>query len=217
MALEADAQRTLAAATAASGGRLDILVNNAGIAIGTGALETVDLADFDTTIAVHVRGALAHIKHAAPLMRAQRQGSIINITSVAGHRAGYSSSISYGVAKAALLHLTRCAALELGEQGVRVNSISPGVIATGIFAKAAGMDAAKAETTADTVKKALAGAQPIPRAGIPDDIAHAAVYLASDESTFVNGEDIVVDGGLIQGRRFSEASAGRAAMRAMFD
>lgn len=217
VALEADAQRTIAAATAASGGRLDILVNNAGIAIGTGALETVNLADFDTTIAVHVRGALAHTKHVTPLMRAQRQGSIINITSVAGHRAGYSSSISYSVAKAALLHLTRCTALELGEDGVRVNSISPGVIATGIFGKALGLETAAAEATAEKVKIALKGAQPIPRAGVTDDIAHAAVYLASDESTFVNGEDIVVDGGLIQGRRFSEASAGRAAMRAMFD
>jgi NAD(P)-dependent dehydrogenase (short-subunit alcohol dehydrogenase family) len=217
VALEADAQRTVAAAAAAGSGRIDILVNNAGIAMGTGRLETVDLESFDAAIAVHVRGALAHIKHVSALMRAQRQGSIINIASVAGHRAGYSSSISYGVAKAALLHLTRCAALELGEDGVRVNSISPGVIATGIFAKAAGMDAAAAEATADTVKRALAGAQPIPRAGITDDIAHAAVYLASDEAGFVNGEDIVVDGGLIQGRRFSEAAAGRAAMRGLFD
>ena len=217
VSLEADAQRTLSIAAAAGGGRIDVLVNNAGIAMGTGRLEAVDLQSFDATIAVHVRGALAHIKHAAPLMRARRQGSIINITSVAGHRAGYSSSISYGVAKAALLHLTRCAALELGEDGVRVNSISPGVIATGIFGKAMGLDTAAAEATAGRLKQALTGVQPIPRAGMPDDIAHAAVYLASDEASFVNGEDIVVDGGLIQGRRFSEASAGRAAMRELFD
>ncbi len=217
VAQEADAIRTIAVASAAGGGRLDILVNNAGIAIGTGRLETVSLADLDATLAVHVRGAMAHIQQAAPLMRAQRHGSIINITSVAGHRAGYSSSIAYSVAKAALLHLTRCVALELGEDGVRVNSISPGVIATGIFGKALGLEPAAAEATADKVKVALKNAQPIPRAGVTDDIAHAAVYLASDESGFVNGEDIVVDGGLIQGRRFSEASAGRASMRAMFD
>ncbi|MEK7750368.1 MAG: SDR family oxidoreductase, partial [Acidobacteriota bacterium] len=136
--LEADAARTIATA-AKKNGRVDVLINNAGgVAVG-GRLEAVPLESFDATIAAHVRGALAHIKHVSALMRAQQQGSIINIGSVAGHRAGYSSSISYGVAKAALIHLSRCAAMELGEDSVRVNSISPGGIATGIFGKAMGM------------------------------------------------------------------------------
>jgi NAD(P)-dependent dehydrogenase (short-subunit alcohol dehydrogenase family) len=121
------------------------------------------------------------------------------------------------VAKAALIHLSRCAALELGEDGVRVNSISPGGIATGIFGKAMGMDPEAAEASAEKIKLALARMQAIPRAGLPDDIASAAIYLASDESSFVNGEDIVVDGGLIWGRRFSEVAAAGQAMRAMFD
>ena len=216
VAKEADAERTIKKAVAEHG-RLDILVNNAGGPAPGGRLETLPLDGFDNAIAVHVRGTLAHIKHASSIMRSQAGGSIINIGSVAGHRAGYSSSVIYGVAKAAVIHLTRCAAMELGEDSVRVNSISPGGIATGIFAKAMGMDAATAETTSETIKDALAKLQAIPRAGITDDIAGAAVYLGSDEATFVNGEDIVIDGGLIWGRRFSEVMAGGHAWKQLFE
>ena len=194
-----------------------MLVNNAGGGVSSGRIETVSLEDFDHILAVHVRGAMAHIKHAAAAMRAQQQGSIINIGSIAGHRAGYSGSIAYGTAKAALIHLTRCAALELGEDNVRVNSISPGGIATGIFGKAMGLKGDAAEATAEKMKVVLAKLQAIPRAGVPDDIVNAAVYLASDEATFVNGTDLLVDGGAIGGRRFSEVAAGRQAMRSLFD
>jgi NAD(P)-dependent dehydrogenase (short-subunit alcohol dehydrogenase family) len=216
VALEADAARTIATA-AKFNGRIDALVNNAGGPVTGGRLEALPLEAFDAAIAVHVRGALAHIKHVSALMRAQHQGSIINIASVAGHRTGHSSSISYAVAKAALLHLTRCAAMELGEDYVRVNSISPGGIATGIFGKAMGLGLAAAEASTERVKAALSEAQSIPRAGLPDDIANAVVYLASDEAAFVNGEDIVVDGGLIWGLTHSQAAAGRKAMRELFD
>jgi len=215
-ALEADAARTIATATSA-GGRLDVLVNNAGGGVSSGRIESVSLDDFDQIFAVHVRGAMAHIKHAAATMRAQQQGSIVNIGSVAGHRAGYSGSIAYGAAKAALIHLTRCAAMELGEDNVRVNSISPGGIATGIFGKAMGLQGDAAEASVDKIKGVLAKLQAIPRAGMPDDIVNAAAYLASDEAAFVNGADILVDGGAIGGRRFSEVAAGRQAMRSLFD
>ena len=215
VAREEDAARTIATAAAGSG-RVDVLVNNAGGVSGGGRLENTSLESFDGTIAVHVRGALAHIKYVSAMMRAQQQGSIINIGSVAGHRAGYASSISYGVAKAAVIQLSRCAALELGEDGIRVNSISPGGIATGIFGKAMGMDPVAAEATAEKAKIALARAQVIPRAGLPGDIANASVYLASDESSFVNGADILVDGGLIGGRRYSEVAQQAQAMRALF-
>ncbi len=215
VAREEDAARTIATAAAGSG-RVDVLVNNAGGVAGGGRLESTSLESFDSTIAVHVRGALAHIKYVSAMMRTQQQGSIINIGSVAGHRAGYASSISYGVAKAAVIQLSRCAALELGEDGIRVNSISPGGIATGIFGKAMGMESAAAEATAEKAKIALARAQVIPRAGLPSDIANAAVYLASDESSFVNGADILVDGGLIGGRRYSEVAQQAQAMRALF-
>ena len=136
-------------------------------------------------------------------MRRQGAGSIISTGSVAGIRAGYSSSMIYSAAKAGMIHLTRCAAMELGEQGIRVNTITPGGIATGIFGKAMGLPIEEAERSAEKVKIAFAQLQPIRRAGLPDDIAHAAVFLASDESTFITGHDLVVDGGLSGGRLWS--------------
>jgi NAD(P)-dependent dehydrogenase (short-subunit alcohol dehydrogenase family) len=93
--------------------------------------------------------------------------------------------------------------MELGEHGVRVNSVSPGAIATGIVAKALGMEAGRADQAADRLGEAFVKAQPIPRAGLPEDIAQCAAWLASDRSTFVNGIDIVVDGGMIGGRMYS--------------
>lgn len=214
--LEADAERTIRAAIDTHG-RIDGLVNNAGAPGPSGRIETIDLGAYDATMAVHVRGALAHMKHAAPIMRAQGSGAIVNLGSVAAHRANLSSSVVYAMAKAAVVHLTRCAAMELGEDGVRVNSISPGGIVTGIFGKAMGLDPADADARLDSVKKALAKHQAIPRAGLPDDIASAALYLISDEGSFVNGEDIVVDGGLIWGRRYSEISAGGHVWKSLFE
>ena len=210
-AREEDAARTVAAALQAHG-RVDILVNNAGMGSPYSRIEKLSLDDFDRMIAVHVRGALVHMKHAAAIMRRQRGGSIINIASIGGYRAGY-GSIAYGVAKAALIHLTRCAAVELGEDNVRVNSISPGGIATGIFGKAMGLNSDAAEASAERVKIELAAFQPIPRAGLPEDVAAAAVFLASDDASFVNGADIVVDGGRIRGRRPAEVKAQGAEIR----
>lgn len=193
-------------------GRLDCLFNNAGGPAPVGSIEGVPLDGFRAAFEVLVSGVMLGMKHAAPIMKKQGAGSIINNGSVAAHRAGLSSSMSYGAFKAAVNHLTRCVAMELGEAGVRVNSISPGGIATGIFGKAAGLDQAAADRSAEVAKQALATLQPIPRAGLPDDIANAALFLASDESTFVNGHDLVVDGGLIAGRRFSESEASRKAL-----
>ena len=199
---EQDAARTIAAATRAHG-RLDVLVNNAGMGSPYARVEKLNLEEFDRMIAVHVRGALAHMKYAAPVMRAQKSGSIINMASVGAHRAGF-GSIFYGAAKAALLHLTTYAAVELGEDNIRANSISPGGIATGIFGKALGLESEAAEASAERMRPELVAFQPIPRAGLAEDVAAAALFLASDESSFINGEDIVVDGGLIRGRRPGE-------------
>ncbi len=163
-------------------------------------------------------GALVMLgmKHAAPLMMAQGSGSIINNGSVAGRRAGYSTSMIYSAAKAAVNHLTVCVAMQLGEKNVRVNSISPGGIATGIFAKALGLPPDKADSYAEAMKAGMAKAQPIPRAGIVDDIAKAAIFLASDDSTFINGHDLVVDGGMVGGRLWTPHQEGVKAMRQAF-
>src|SRR6201985_2325568 len=89
--------------------------------------------------------------------------------------------------------------MELGEAGIRVNSISPGAIATGIFGKALGLSVEAAEITPDIMRDFNKSAQPIPRAALPEDIAHAAVFLASDESSFINGHDLVIDGAITGG------------------
>jgi NAD(P)-dependent dehydrogenase (short-subunit alcohol dehydrogenase family) len=149
-------------------------------------------------------------------MMKQGSGSIINNGSIAGRRAGYSTSMIYGAAKAAVNHLTVCAAMQLGEKNVRCNSISPGGIATGIFAKALGVAPDKADSFAEAAAKNMASLQPIPRAGRTDDIAKAAVFLASDESTFINGHDLVVDGGVTGGRLWTPHQQGVQAMRQAF-
>lgn len=197
-------------------GRIDCLFNNAGGPAQTGGVESLDAARFDAAMATLVRSVMLGIKHAAPHMKKQGSGSIINNGSIAGHLAGYSSSLVYGAAKAAVIHMTKCVAMELGESNVRVNSISPGAIATGIFGKALGLSVAAAEETPKIMREAFKTAQPIPRAGLPDDIAHAAVFLASDESSFVNGADFVIDGGVIGGRNWTQQQQGYAMMRKAF-
>ncbi|MGB5759320.1 MAG: SDR family oxidoreductase [Acidimicrobiales bacterium] len=196
-------------------GRLDCMFNNAGVPAPGGRIQDVSLDELDAAMRVLFGGVVAAMKHAAPVMRSQGSGSIINNGSVAASRAGLSSSMCYSAAKAAVVHLTRCVAMELGEDGVRVNAISPGGMATGIFGKAFGLSVEDAEQTAEQVKIALQGLQPIPRAGLPDDIANAAVFLASDESTFVNGHELIVDGGLVGGRMWTPQQEGLAAMRAL--
>jgi NAD(P)-dependent dehydrogenase (short-subunit alcohol dehydrogenase family) len=188
--------------------RIDALFNNAGGPAPTGGIEGVPVEGFDAAMALLVRSVMLGMKHVAPVMKKQRGGSIINNGSVAAHAAGYSSSMIYSAAKAAVVHLTRCVAMELGEHSIRVNSVSPGAIATGIFAKALGMrDAGKADALGEKMQSAFATMQPIPRSGLPNDIAQCACWLASDRSTFVNGEDIIVDGGLIRGRAFTPHQA----------
>lgn len=194
-------------------GRIDCLFNNAGGPAQTGGIDGLDVTQFDAAMATLVRSVMLGMKHAAPHMRRQGAGSIINNGSIAGHLAGYSSSLVYGAAKAAVIHLTKCVAMELGEAGIRVNSISPGAIATGILAKAMGLAPGAADSKAEVLEGLFKSAQPIPRAGIPDDIAHAAVFLASDESSFINGADLVIDGGVIGGRNWTQQQQGYVGLR----
>lgn len=198
-------------------GRIDCLFNNAGGPAQTGGIEGLDAARFDLAMATLVRSVMLGMKHAAPYMKKQGFGSIINNGSIAGRLAGFSSSIVYSAAKAAVIHLTKCVAMELGESGIRVNSISPGAIATGIFAKALGLSVDAAENTPPVMRLAYRSAQPIPRAGLPEDIAQAAVFLASDESTFINGHDLVVDGAITGGRNWTQQQQGLAALRKTFE
>ena len=212
---EADAKAMVDAALS-KWGRLDCLFNNAGGPAPVGGIETIPVDGFDAAMATLVRSVMLGMKHAAPVMMKQGSGSIINNGSVAGRRAGYSTSMIYGAAKAAVNHLTVCAAMQLGEKNVRCNSISPGGIATGIFAKALGLAPDKADAYAEAMKAGMAKNQPVPRAGSVDDIANAALFLASDESSFINGHDLVVDGGLVGGRLWTPHQEGVKAMRRAF-
>jgi len=184
-------------------GRLDCMFNNAGISGAGGPIDEIPAEGFDTAMAVLLRGVFLGMKHAAPIMKRQGSGSIISTASIAGLRAVDSTHV-YAAAKAAVIHLTRSVAMELGESGVRVNCICPGWIATPLFGRGFGLSPQDAEQTVESVKAPLARFQPIKRAGLPEDIAQAALWLASDDSSFVNGHALVVDGGISGGRMWSD-------------
>ena len=176
-------------------GKLDCLVNNAGVGSPMVGVANLTAEDFDRVFATNVRGAMLGIKYAAPIMTRLGSGSVISIASGAGTCGGASGHI-YSASKAALIHLSRCIASEVGERGIRLNTISPGAIVTGIYAKSFGLDGAAADRATGMISDLFSNLQPIPRAGQPDDIARAAVWLASDAASFVTGHDLVVDGGI---------------------
>jgi NAD(P)-dependent dehydrogenase (short-subunit alcohol dehydrogenase family) len=193
-------------------GGLDCVFNNAGTPGSLGALEEIDIASFDRTVAVHLRGVFLGIRAAARVLRPQGHGSIINTSSIAALSAGYAGH-DYGACKAAILQLTRSAANELGEDGVRVNAILPGGISTAIYGRAVGLDIDRAQRTVDFMTMALSDAAPIRRSGLPADIAEAALWLASESSAFVNGQGIVVDGGLTTGPLLRNRQVSREGLR----
>ncbi len=178
-------------------GKLDCLFNNAGAAT-PGEFATITEEQFDFGMKLLVGSVIFGIKHAARVMNSG--GSIINNSSIAAHRLGQGGTL-YSAAKAAVSHLTRIAGAQLGAGGIRVNAISPGAIATPIFwggsAKAETLSAQDNARKFAKLQANLAKATPLPRSGLADDIAHAAVFLASDEGSFVNAHDLVVDGGRI--------------------
>jgi NAD(P)-dependent dehydrogenase (short-subunit alcohol dehydrogenase family) len=208
---EPDVQNAVAEAVKRFG-RLDCIFNNAGFGGVGGRIEAVDIAGFDQTIGVLLRGVLLGMKHAAPVMKRQGGGSIVSTASVAGLQAGFGPHV-YSAAKAAVIQLTKTVAMELGEHNIRVNCICPGAIATPIFGKGLGLSAEQAEALVPQMKGILENVQPIKRSGLPDDIAQAVLWLASDDATFVNGHALVVDGGLTGGRSWSESQFRRAALR----
>lgn len=176
------------------------MFNNAGISGPLKPIEEVSVAEYDRITSINLKGVFLGMKHAAPIMKGQRSGSIVSTSSIGGVSAESAPHL-YNAVKAAVNHLTRCVANELGAYGVRVNAISPGAILTPIFA--AGASADQAQAIMRRVEQGLSGFQPIPRAGRPEDVAQAALWLASDESTFVTGINLVVDGGATCGKNWS--------------
>ena len=177
-------------------GRLDIMFNNAGMGGALGPIEEIPTDAFDVTIEILLRSVFLGIKHATPVMKEQKSGNIISSASVAGLRTGMGPHL-YSACKAAIVHLTHTIADELGEFGIRVNCICPGGISTAIFGRGVGLPQVQAERFAQLLKVFFKDFQPIKQAGLPEDIAKTALWLASDESSFVSGHALVVDGALI--------------------
>ena len=183
-------------------GRLDCVVNNAGAGGEGEPIAQTSVEDFDRSIALLLRGPFVGIKYAVPRM--QSGGTIINIASVNGLVAGFAPH-AYTAAKFGVVGLTKSVALELAERGIRVNAICPGGTATWIWAPVyPEMPAELIDRTPEIVKPWLASGTPIGRAGLPADIANAALWLASSESSFVTGHALVVDGGFTAGMRWSQ-------------
>jgi len=164
---------------------LDILVNNAGV-VELGGVTEMDEASFRRVLDVNTVGVYLGMRTAVPSMRARGGGAIVNISSVAG-MVGNPYSIGYAASKWAVRGMTKSAAVDLAPDGIRVNSVHPGVIRT---AMSASVDPEK-----------TSGSAPLGRLGEPVEVANLIVYLASDESSFITGAEHVIDGGTTAGRR----------------
>lgn len=183
--------RALVRSAADRFGSLDIMYNNAGIGGGEGSILECTEETFDRIIAVDLKAVWLGMKHALPYLLASGRGSIVTTASVSGLM-GMPGQGAYGSAKGGVLQLTRVCAVEYAAQGVRANCICPGGILTPILYA---NPALPSPIDPEQMRIGLARAQPIPRAGLPEDIAQAALWLASDDSSFVTGQAIVVDGG----------------------
>ncbi len=182
-------------------GRVDCLFNNASSGSPGDPVDQLSYADFRTAMELQAGSVFLGIKHVVPVMKRQGGGTIINNASIAGVGVGYGSML-YSAGKAAVIHMTRCLAIELGEFNVRLNCISPGGIMTPIFLGARQKDLSDEEMARAVERLAAVYDERLPlgRAGTPDDIANAAIYLAADESRHVTGENLVVDSGASVGR-----------------
>ena len=166
-------------------GQLDILFNNAGIGGAFGSISDIDADEWDQSMAILLKSVFMGIKHASRVMKTNLNGaSIINTASIAGMSGGGGPQ-AYSAAKAAVINLSQTTSLELGEFKIRVNSISPGAINTPLL-----------NAASEDWDERIKGLQPIEALGQPLDIAYAALFLASDESRFVTGHNLCVDGGL---------------------
>lgn len=181
-------------------GALDVMVNNAGVSgrMHRSFLDD-DLADFEKVMAINVRAVMAGTRDAARQMR-ERGGSIINLASIGGIQAG-GGVMTYRASKAAIIHFTKCAAIELAPYEIRVNALAPGHIRTAIVASSAhGADAEAIEKFEAGIRAQMRADRPLEREGTAADVAEAALYFAGDRSPYVTGTVLPVDGGTAAGK-----------------
>jgi NAD(P)-dependent dehydrogenase (short-subunit alcohol dehydrogenase family) len=182
-------------------GGLHVMVNNAGISspLRRGLFEE-DLEEFDRVMRVNVLGVMAGTRDAARHMATTGGGSIVNMSSIGGIQAGGGVS-TYRASKAAVIHFTKSAAIELAQYEVRVNCIAPGNIPTQILKKSAtGEDRDRLEAFETRIRQQMRDDRPLKREGTPDDVAEAVLYYATDRSRYVTGTVLPVDGGTVAGK-----------------
>ncbi len=191
----------LIAAATQTWGRLDVLYNNAGFVGAQGPFAQITVDDYDLTMDVLLKSVFLGIKHASPIMKEQGSGSIISTASICGLVPDVGTHL-YNAAKAAVIMMTKSAALEMAEDNIRVNAICPGFIATQLAAgrELSAIDDAENAERLEKVRERMADSQPLRRMGDPDDIARMALFLASDDSEWITGTAQVVDGGLTLGK-----------------
>ncbi|MHA1728974.1 MAG: SDR family NAD(P)-dependent oxidoreductase [Promethearchaeota archaeon] len=178
-------------------GSLDISVLNAGFGGAMGMIDEISAEGFDLTIGIMLKGVFLGIKHSVPIMREQKSGgSIVNMASIAGLRTGFGGHL-YSLCKAAIIQLTKTVAQEVGEHNIRINSVCPGGIPTGIYSSLLPVTDDVRQNITQMLKDGFKDLQPIKRAGTPHDIANACLWLASDEASFVTGIALLIDGGLL--------------------
>ena len=185
-------------ATLSRFGKLDILVNNAGVLINK-PIEDMTLTDWRGVMAVNLDGVFLGTKHATGAMKKSGGGSIVNISSVAGLVGMGGGSSAYSASKGGVRIFTKAAALQLGKLGhgynIRVNSVHPAFVLTPLMDSLFHSEAERTGRSYEEVKKIREDWTMVGRLGEPDDVAYAVLYLASDESSFVTGAELVVDGG----------------------
>lgn len=183
----ADAPERIVAAALEAFGQLDVLVNAAGV-IATGAVESTDDELWDRMMGINVRAPFRLMRAAFPHLATTR-GSVVNVSSVNGLRS-FPGVTAYCTSKAAIDHLTRCAALDWASRGVRVNAVNPGVTVTNLHRRG-GMDEGAYAAFLERSKQT----HPLGRPGTPEEIAALILYLASPEAGWITGETIAIDGG----------------------
>ena len=183
-------------------GGIDVVFNNAGAGGARENIAEIDADGWDRTMDLLLRSVAMGIRYAVPHMKQRPGAAIVNTSSVAAVGPGYSPT-AYAVAKAGVLHLTKCAATDLAQFGIRVNAVQPGFINTNIFTASMEMPAELVDTAKAMIAQLSSHAQPVGRGGQPDDIANAVAFLCSDAAGFVTGTSLIVDGGITVGPRHS--------------